>query len=152
MRKRYCALISCCSLFALLVGCSVENNMADVANKKEQYAIIQNYEDGTEITVTPNHSKYDELVEKFTYTAMQGEMVNIPDKANQVKRIVFYQAPTKTVMSSSEDNIMKPLIEVDIYIDGDNQYAVGYLSDFKSIEFSFEMPEDLIKFIERSEN
>lgn len=152
MVKRFCVLVSCFAFFALLAGCSVENNMGDATDKKEQYAIIQNCKDGTEITVTPDHSNYDEVVEKFTYTAVKEEMTTVPDEAEQLKRIVFYQAPTETLNSSSEANDMKPLIEVDIYINGDEQYAVGYLSDFKSLRFSFVMPEDLIELVETLEN
>ncbi len=153
MGKRFCVLVSCFVLFTLLVGCSVGNNKDEaVADKKEQYAIIQNYEDGTEITVTPDHSNYDEVVEKFTYAAMEEGQTKVPDEAEQLKRIVFYQAPTETLDSSDETHDMKPLIEVDIYVNGDDQYAVGYLSNFKSIKFSFQMSEDLIELVEMLEN
>ena len=54
--------------------------------------------------------------------------------------------------SSSEANDMKPLIEVDIYINGGDQYAVGYLTDFKSLKFSFVMLEDLTELVETLEN
>ena len=70
--------------------------------------------------ITPDHNNYDEVVEKFTYIAVKEEMTTVPDEAEQLKRIVFYQAPTETLNSSSETNDMKPLIEVDISIGMNN--------------------------------
>lgn len=121
-------------------------------SEKEQYAVIQNCEDGTVFTLTPDHKNYDEVVEKFAYAAVEEKQEKIPGEAVKLKSIVFYQAPTETIFASDSEDSMNPLIEIDLYVDGDTQYAAGYLSFVDSISFSFQMPKDLTELIASLEN
>lgn len=147
--KKICIFVECIAVLMLMTSCSTLSDMIN-DTEKEQYAVIENYEDNTNITITPENENYEKVIEEFTRTAAEEKPVEIPKKATKRKSIVFYQAPTKTVVSSDEDkeDEATPLIEVDIYVDGDTQYAEGYISSLSGAKYSFKMTKELIDLVD----
>lgn len=144
-----------CIVAMLLCGCSASNAQSDSTTdesaKKDQYAIIQNCDNGENTTILPDNEHYEAVVEQLAYAAAYADHIDISDEMMPVKNLTFYQVATETSTSSNDKDGMVPIIDVKIYSDGNKQYATGSISPVSNIETSFEMSDELVGMIESME-
>lgn len=136
-------LLICLILVVMMTGCATEKR------KKEQYVEIENYKDDTKVHIMPNNDRYEELVEKIAMACVEEAGKKIPSTAEKYKKICFYQAPTETIFVKNKSDV-KLIVEINIYREGDEQYAVCYLP--VTGKYTFKITEELEEILDLLEN
>ncbi len=150
--KKICPVLAALGLCVLLTGCAVKNGggREDSDPRKDSYLVIHSVESDTDAKVTPEDENYDALLDGLFDAAGEavGTVTVLSEEAVKTATVTYYQAPTRTVLGGS-DGAYAPILAVDLYDDGGEQYAEGYFcaDETKALTFCFPMPAELRELV-----
>lgn len=149
--KRICLTLTALTLLLLLTGCAVR----DSDTRKDSYLVLHSAGSDTDTRITPEDRDYDTLLDGIFDAAGEavGDVTVLSGEAVQTGTITYYQAPTRTVLGGGGDGAYSPILAVDLYDDGGEEFAEGYFcaDEARALRFRFPVPAEVSELIAEME-